>query len=134
GVEDGVEVERVDAERVEVVELVDDALEVAAVTPVEDAVLVEVLAARGLPAGAGVPVRSPRRHGPGPGHALDGELQRGARRVVTRVAVAEALGEELVEDGVGRPVGDGSREEQRTVNGFASSVDVYGLHLLRGVR
>ena len=107
GVEDGVEVDRVDAEVVEVVELVDHALQVAAVAPVEDAVLVEVRRRARSPSRRGRTSRSV--HGvtaQALRHAVDGELERGARRVVRRVAVAEALGEELVEDGVGGPCGD----------------------------
>ncbi len=102
GVEDGVEIQRVDTQILEVVELVNDALEVAAVAPVEDAVLVELRPHRLFPAVARVPVARPRRDTPAFARH-DGRFQTRARGVVRWVAVAEALGEDLVPDGIGGP-------------------------------
>ena len=94
----------------QVIELVEHALQVAAVAAVEHAVLEEVRAQLLLPIGAGVPVARPRRNLPALRHAV-GKFERLARRVVGGIAVGKPLGKDLVEDRVGRPIGDGGRSD-----------------------
>ena len=84
--------------------LLDHSLEVAAISP-ELRVVVEVLARCALPRLEGVPVGRPRRDAPvGTDRVVRPRaLHVGGSRVVRRVSVAEALGKDLVPDGVGGP-------------------------------
>ncbi len=102
-VEEGIEVDGVDAEVGEVVEFVEDALEVAAVTAVENR-FKEGFA--GFPGGVSfIPLVSPWGEFPCGGDGV-GEFEGIVGGVVAGVAVAEAFGEDLIPDGVLSPLGD----------------------------
>ena len=92
--EDRVQVERGDAELLQVVELLGEALEVAAVEPAEDVVLVEGLSVATLPGAWRVPLARPRPRALG---------------IVLGGAAAEAIDHDLVPDRVLRPVGRADR-------------------------
>ena len=102
-VEKRIEIQRVHPEVLQVTEFVEHSLQVAAVTPVKDA-LVKSGPHRLLPGGAPVPVRRPRGDSPVRSR-LDRRFQRGPGRIVLRVAVAESFGENLVPDRGASPLG-----------------------------
>ena len=103
-VENRVEFDRRDAELLQVVEFVDHALQISAVAAVKDAILVKVLADGFFPLFADVIVACPWSDPPTV-HIGKLELERIARRIVGRVPVAEALGEDLIPDGGFSPFG-----------------------------
>ena len=108
--EDGGEEERRHPERLDVVEALDEPLQVAPVAA-GGGVPVEVVATRLLPGLEAVPVAGPGRGLPvAHGLVRPGAANVGRTRVVARVAVAETLEDDLVDDGVRGPVGRGVAE------------------------
>ena len=108
----------------EVIELVEHALQIAAVAAVEHAVLEEVRAELLLPIGAGVPVAGPRRNlpsSPARRRATSSDSRVGS---FVGIAVGEPLGKDLVEDGVGRPIGDGWRERLESAEAVADDAGI----------
>ena len=103
-VEDRIEFDRRDAEVLQVIKLVDDALQISAVAAVKDTILVKVLADGFLPFFADVVVARPWCDPPTV-HIGKLEFERIAGRVVGRVAVVEALREDLIPDGGFSPFG-----------------------------
>mgnify|MGYP001612313037 CR=1 FL=1 len=91
-IEDGIEIDRVDVEAGEIVQTVDHALHVAAVTPRENHVI-EIRTAALFPRLKFVPIRSPRRDLP-VGIVFDARIFRSG--IVRRIAVAKALGKDLI--------------------------------------
>ncbi len=98
GLEDGVKVDDRDAQARQVVELLGDALQGAAVeVPLGDA---QVLGRDALVRGRGVPVLDQRA-----GHASKLAVQRGRHVLLPILAAGKAVGEDLVDHGVAEPVG-----------------------------
>ena len=101
GPEDGIQINGVDPEVAQVIELVDDALDVAAIAPFPGR-SVKIRSPRLLPSVARIPVRGPGAHPPGlrcPFFSAEAV----AHRVVGRIAIAEALGKNLIPDRFGLP-------------------------------
>jgi hypothetical protein len=103
GLEDRVQVDRVHPQRLDVVELLEDALEVPAVAP-DVGVPEEVMAVRLLPGLQQVPIRGPGGYPPVAERLVGPRPPEVCRfGIVPRIAVAEALGEDLVPDRVRGP-------------------------------
>jgi hypothetical protein len=96
-VENRVELDRGNAEFLEVVEFVDHALQVTAVTAMKDAIFVETVTDGLLPLVADKVVPGPWRHPP-PADIGKVHFEGLAGRVVGRIAVAEAFRENLIPD------------------------------------
>ena len=105
GLKDGVEVERVDAELLEIGELLAQADQVAAVASMKHGGP-EAGGVGGFPVVAGVPLHAPGCDAP-IGEVLAAEVL--GARIGLGAAVAEALGKRLIPDGVLGPVGGDGR-------------------------
>ena len=101
-VEKRTEVDRVDPQIGEVTKLVDYTLKVAAVTPLEHTVFVEVGTELLFPVVARIPITSPRRDLP-IRTGDDRRLKRVASRIILRIAIAKPFRKNLVEDSFLRP-------------------------------
>ena len=102
GIEQRIKIDGVNPETAEVIQLVEHALQVAAVASIKHAVPIKVGTHLLLPVVARIPVRRPGRDAPGRPRA-DGRLQGIARRIVLGITVAKAVRKNLVKDSLGRP-------------------------------
>ena len=104
-VKDRIELDRRDSQILQVVEFVDHTLQVTAVTPVEDAVLVKAVADRLFPIVTDEIITRPRGDTPS-AHIREVHFQGPARGVVGRITIAETLGENLIPHSRLAPIGN----------------------------
>ena len=109
GPEHGIEINNIDAERIQIREPVDYALQITSISAVKNR-FIEFVRNLIFPIVAGVPVAGPVGDCPG-GRNLTGVFERFAGRIVRRVAVAKTFGENLIDDGLGRPGRHGIRSQ-----------------------
>ena len=104
-VKDRIELDRRDPQILQIVEFVDHTLQVTAVAPVEDAILVKAVADRLFPLVTDEIIACPRGDTPST-HIREMHFQRLARGVVGRITIAETLGENLIPHSRLAPIGD----------------------------
>jgi hypothetical protein len=104
-VKNRIELDRRDPQILQIVELVDHTLQVTAVTPVEDAVLVKAVPDRLFPLVTDEVIGCPRGDPPST-HIREMHFQSLARGVVGGITIAETLGEDLIPYSRLAPIGD----------------------------